>query len=150
MPQKTLIACDHSSLALKTRLIRHMEHRGYEVEDLGTDHESSVDYPDYAEIACKKYLSGEYAFGILLCGTGIGISIAANKIRGIRCALPQNAFAAQKTKEHNNANFIAFGGGNIDYPEPVETILDAYIDAEFKGGRHLRRIEKIIKLEQSQ
>ena len=89
---------------------------------------------------------GGYEFGIVCCGTGIGISISANKINGIRCALPQNSFAARMAKQHNNANFIAFGG-RIDYQDDVLDMLDAFIDESFEGGRHERRVDKIMSLE---
>ena len=109
-----------------------------------------MDYPDKAVEACRRFLNeGDYEFGIVLCTTGIGISISANKVEGIRCALPQNAWAAEMTKRHNKSNFIAFGGSpHITYPEPVTKILDAYIDAEFEGGRHQRRVDKIMKIEE--
>lgn len=145
---KVLIASDHGALELKNQISKHLEKRGFKVEDLGVHDESSVDYPDIAEKACRKYLEGGYEFGVLACGTGIGISISANKIQGIRCALPQNSFAAHMAKEHNNANFIAFGG-RIDYPEAVESMLDSYIDNTYsEEQRHHRRVDKINKLEQ--
>ena len=103
-------------------------------------------YEGGAEKAVLEYRKGGYDFGILCCGTGIGISISANKMKGIRCALPQNAYAAKMCRCHNDANFIAFGG-RIEYPEPVTDILDAYIDAEFEGGRHAGRISKMMALE---
>ncbi|MEM9424919.1 MAG: ribose 5-phosphate isomerase B [Spirochaetota bacterium] len=135
MSEKVIIAGDHSSPELKQRLRQHLEARGYRVEDLGTHSSESVNYADFAEQACRKYLGGGYLFGVLICGTGIGISISANKIRNIRCALPQNRYAAEMAKQHNSANFIAFGA-RIDYPESPESILDAFLDAEFEGGRH--------------
>lgn len=143
---KAVMANDHGAVELAARLKRHMEDRGIEVVYLGTDKEESVDYPDQAEKAVKEYRKGGYDFGVLLCGTGIGISISANKMKGIRCALAQNSYTAEKTKQHNNANFIAFGG-RVEYSEPVEAILDSYIDAEFEGGRHERRINKMMALE---
>ena len=95
----------------------------------------------------KEHLESRgYEFGVLLCGTGIGISLSANKMKGIRCALPQNAYAAEMAKKHNNANFIAFGG-RVEYTEKPESILDAFIDAGFEGGRHQRRIDKMMALE---
>jgi ribose 5-phosphate isomerase B len=96
--------------------------------------------------ACGEYLAGGYEFGVVCCGTGIGISISANKIDGIRCALPQNVFAAEMAKCHNNANFIAFGG-RIDYCEPVLDMVDAFVDNSFEAGRHSRRVDKIMALE---
>ena len=138
---KVVMANDHGAVGLKKRLCAYLTSKGISVVNLGTDDESAVDYPDMAEKACAEYLTGGYDFGILLCGTGIGMSIAANKIDGIRAALPQNAFAARMAKEHNNADFLVFGG-RIDYVDSPEMMIDAFIGAEFAGGRHLRRIEK--------
>ncbi|MGL4369084.1 MAG: ribose 5-phosphate isomerase B [Spirochaetota bacterium] len=143
---KIVIANDHGAIDLKNELMTHLCAKGYDVVNLGVDSEGSVDYPDMAEKAAAEYVKGGYDFGILLCGTGIGISIAANKIDGIRCALPQNSFAAEMAKAHNNANFIAFGG-RIVYGEKVTDILDAFISASFEGGRHEARIKKMMALE---
>ena len=146
MKKRIAIANDHGAVDLKYLLVNHLEHRGYEVVNLGVDNETSVDYPDMAERGCRELLEGDYEFLILCCGTGIGISISANKIEGIRCALPQNCFASRMAKEHNNANAIAFGG-RIEYSEPVTDMIDAFIDAEFQGGRHGTRVDKIMKLQ---
>ena len=146
MPEKIIIAGDHSSPEFKQRLKQHLEQRGWPVEDLGTDSSDSVNYAEFAEKACLQYLSGGYACGILICGTGIGISISANKVSGIRCALPQSRYAAAMAKKHNDANFIAFGA-RIDYPESPASILDAYLDAEFEGGRHSLRVKQMMALE---
>ena len=144
--KKVIIANDHGAVEIKNRIVKHLELRGYEVVNLGTDTTDSVDYPDMAAKACGEYKKGGYEFGIVCCGTGIGISISANKIRGIRCALPQDSFASAMARQHNNANFLAFGG-RIDYKEPVETMLDSFIDNQFEGDRHSRRVEKIMALE---
>ena len=143
---KAVLAIDQGGVGLAKEIIRHLRERGIETVYLGTETEESVDYPDYAEKAVNEYRRGGYDFGVLICGTGIGISISANKMKGIRCALPQNKYAAEMTKRHNNANFIAFGG-RIEYSEPVTEILDAYIDAAFEGGRHQGRIDKMMALE---
>ncbi len=143
---KAVIANDHGAVALAARLMKHLEERGISYTYLGTDKEESVDYPDKAEEAVAEFRKGGYDFGILLCGTGIGISMSANKMKGIRCALPQTKYSAEMTKRHNNSNFIAFGG-RVEYSERPEDILDAYIDAEFEGGRHQRRIDKMMALE---
>ena len=143
---KVVMANDHGAVGLKKRLCAYLTSKGISVVNLGTDEETAVDYPDMAEKACAEYLTGGYDFGILLCGTGIGMSIAANKIDGIRAALPQNAFAARMAKEHNNADFLVFGG-RIDYVDSPEMMIDAFIGAEFAGGRHLRRIEKTTNAE---
>ena len=145
--KRIIIANDHGAVAIKQQIVKHLESRGYTVDNIGVDTEDSVDYPDMAEKACKQFLKdGNYEFGIVCCGTGIGISISANKVKGIRCALPQNVFAAQMAKEHNNANFIAFGG-RIEYPETVEKMVDTFIDTDFGGDRHARRVNKMMELE---
>jgi len=143
---KIVVANDHGAVDLTKSIVEHLESKGHQVNYLGVKEETSVDYPDMAELACKEYLNGDYDFGILCCGTGIGISISANKIKDIRCALPQNIFAAQMAKQHNNANFIAFGG-RIDYPESPIDMIDAFINDEFGGDRHQRRINKMMALE---
>lgn len=143
---KVVVANDHGAVELAQKVIAHLKGRGIEVTYLGTDSTESVDYPDQAEKAVLEYRKGGYDFGILMCGTGIGISISANKMKGIRCALLQDTYAAEKTKQHNNSNFIAFGG-RMEYKEKVEDIIDAYIDSEFEGGRHEKRIAKMMALE---
>jgi len=145
--KKVIVANDHGAVELAQKLVNHLEKRGYEVNWMGTKSNDSVDYADYAQMACKELLKGDYEFGILCCGTGIGISMSANKIKGIRCALPQNKFAAQMAKQHNNANFIAFGG-RIDYQEDPTEMLDAFIDEKASTDeRHVRRIAKMMALE---
>lgn len=144
---KVVVANDHGALNITPRIIKHLENRGFKVDYLGIDKEMSVDYPDKAKEACLKYLEGGYEFGILACGTGLGIGITANKIKGIRCATPQNIFASQMAKEHNNCNFLSFGG-RINYQDDLLEMLDAYIDAKFAGGRHQTRIDKMSKVEE--
>lgn len=144
---KVVVANDHGAVELTARIVDFLRQRGFEVNYLGTSENKSVDYPDMAELACTEFKKGDYEFGVLCCGTGIGISISANKIKGIRCALPQNSFAAQMAKEHNAANFIAFGG-RIDYQEDVLDMLAAYIDAQIsQEERHARRRAKMMFLE---
>ena len=144
---KDVVANDHGAVELTATIVDYLKDRGFEVNYLGTAENKSVDYPDMAELACTEFLKGDYEFGVLCCGTGIGISISANKIHGIRCALPQNCFAAQMAKEHNAANFIAFGG-RIDYQESVTDMLGAYIDAQIsQEERHARRRAKMMLLE---
>ena len=144
---KVVVANDHGAVELTATIVEFLKSRGFEVNYLGTSENRSVDYPDMAELACTEYLKGDYEFGVLCCGTGIGISISANKIHGIRCALPQNCFAAQMAKEHNAANFIAFGG-RIDYQDSVTDMLGAYIDAQIsQEERHARRRAKMMMLE---
>jgi ribose 5-phosphate isomerase B len=139
---KIVIANDHGAVALKEEIVRHLKAKGHEVDNIGVDTEESVDYPDMAVEAAKLYLSGSYDCGILCCGSGIGISIAANKVHGIRCAQVFDLFTAEMCKRHNNANFIAFGG-RIQYAVPVSAMLDAYLGAEFEGERHQRRVGKL-------
>lgn len=151
--KRVLIGNDHGAVEVKQRIVAHLVSRGFQVENRGVDTEDSVDYPDIAATVCHELnaaagTDNPYAFAVLCCGTGIGISISANKIDGIRCALPQNGYAAQMAREHNNANVLAFGG-RVDYPEPIETMLDAFIDSTPEGGRHAKRVSKIMALEQS-
>lgn len=147
MEKKCVMANDHGAVELAGKLRKHLEDLGYSVTYLGTDDpDVSVDYPRQAEKAVEEYRRGGYDFGVLLCGTGIGISIAANKFHGIRCALCQDTYTATMTKKHNNANFIAFGG-RVEYKEDPEKILDAYLSSEFEGGRHQRRINEITEIE---
>ena len=141
-----VIGCDHGGYELKQTIMDYLKSVGKEVCDCGTYSTDSVDYPDIAEKTCKEFLKGDYEFGILICGTGIGISIAANKIDGIRCALVGTEYAAEMTKRHNNSNFIAFGG-RVTGSELAISILKAYMNAEFEGGRHAGRVNKIHALE---
>ena len=144
---KVVVANDHGAVERTKEILEHLRKRGIEYTFLGILEEKSVDYPDMAEKAVLEYRKGGYDYGILLCGTGIGISLSANKMKGIRCALVQNRYAAEKTREHNNANFIAFGG-RFEYPEPVTDILDVFLDTPFSNEeRHVRRIEKMMALE---
>ncbi len=143
---KCVLANDHGAVELAKRILTHLEERGIEVKYLGVAEEISVDYPDKAKEASEEFFKGPYDFGILLCGTGIGISIAANKIKGIRCALLSDTYTAKMAKEHNNANMIALGG-RVSYKEDPLKIIDSYLDASFLGGRHQRRIDKITALE---
>ncbi len=147
MNRYVVIANDHGAVDLKNSIVSHLIDRGYSVDDLGLAENETADYPDQAVKACNTFLNGDYEFGIVCCGTGIGISIAANKIDGIRCALPQNSFAASMAKKHNNANFLAFGG-RIEYTDPVETMIDAFIDSPVNTEeRHSRRVNKIMAIE---
>lgn len=142
-----VIGSDHGGFELKQVITEHLKTKGIEVTDVGCYDTNSVDYPDIAEKAAKELLSGNFEFGILVCGTGIGISIAANKIKGIRCAVVANEYCAEMTKRHNNANMLSFGGRVIG-PDLAKNILDAYLNAEFEGGRHQNRIDKISALEE--
>ena len=140
------IGCDHGGFELKESVIKHLKDLGKEVKDYGCYNKDSVDYPDIACALCPDVVKGNLEFGILICGTGIGISIAANKHKGIRAALCSDPFSAKMTKIHNNANVIAMGGRVIG-PELANAIVDAYIGAEYEGGRHQKRIDKITNIE---
>jgi len=145
--KKVVVANDQGAVELTASIVEHLKKQGFEVNYLGIGEPVSVDYPDMAKAACEEFKKGGYEFGVLCCGTGIGISICANKIDGIRCALPQNCYAATMCKEHNDANFIAFGG-RIDYPQPVLDMLDAYINTDVSmDKRHVRRRAKMMALE---
>lgn len=137
-----VIANDHGAIELKNEIVAALKSRGHTVDNLGVDTAESVDYPDMAKLAAERYLGGGYDFGVLCCGSGIGISMAANKIRGIRCAQVFDLYTADMCKRHNNANFIAFGG-RVSYAVPVIEMVEKYMAAEYEGGRHARRVEKI-------
>jgi len=144
--KKIVIASDHGAVDLKDEIVTFLIKKNFEVTDMGTEGPASVDYPDVALAACDEFKKGGYDFGILLCGTGIGVSIAANKVKGIRCALIYDLFSAEMAKAHNNANFIAFGG-RIQYAVPVTEMIDKFMNTTFSGSRHERRIAKIMAIE---
>lgn len=140
------IGSDHGGYELKEHVKKHLEEKGIEVKDFGVFSEESVDYPDCARPVCEAVLNGEAERGILFCGTGIGISMAANKFNGIRAALCGDVFSAKMAKEHNNANIICLGG-RVTGRELAFMIVDTFFDAEFQGGRHQTRIDKIHAIE---
>lgn len=140
------IGTDHGGLELKTYIKNLLESKGYEVKDFGVHTTDSVDYPDIAIPVCENVVSGECECAILVCGTGIGMSIVANKIKGIRAAHVTDSFSARMTKMHNNANVICLGG-RITGPEIASDIVEAYLNAKFEGGRHQNRIDKVMALE---
>ena len=144
--QKVVIACDHGAVDLKNQVISFLKTKSCTVEDMGVHSEDSVDYPDIGVWACEEFKKGGYDFGILLCGTGIGMSIAANKIRGIRCAQIFDLFTAEMAKAHNNANFIALGG-RVKYNVPFTEMIEKFMTTNFAGERHQRRIDKIMALD---
>ena len=144
---KIAIACDHGALALKNAVIEHLTKKGYEMVNFGTDTLDSCDYPDFAGPAAKAVASGECEKGIVLCTTGIGVSITANKVKGIRCALLSDVMSARLTREHNDTNMMAIGAGVVGQMLALE-IVDTWIGTEFTGGRHQRRIDKMMALEQ--
>lgn len=137
------LGCDHGGYALMQEIKQHLNERGIEYKDFGTDSTASCDYPDFAKAVCKSILSGECEKGILICGTGIGISITANRFEGIRCALCHDVFSAEATRQHNNANVLAMGGRIIG-PGHAIMVVDTFLDTPFSNDeRHIRRIKKI-------
>lgn len=142
---KIAIGADHGATELKEFLTGYLKEKGHEV-NCYFEVNGSVDYPDVAKETVSHIVNGENDFGILLCGTGIGISIAANKIDGIRAALCTNEYCAKMAKIHNNANVICMGGRVVGF-ELAKSIIDAYLNAEFEGGRHKIRVDKIMNLE---
>lgn len=144
---KVAVGCDHGGFILKDSVVRTLKALGAEVKDFGCFDESSVDYPEYGEKVSRAVASGECECGVIMCGTGIGISIAANKVKGIRAAVVTNTYMAKLTKNHNNANIIALGGRVIT-PTEAEEIVKAWFTAEYEGGRHQRRLDMIAKIEE--
>jgi ribose 5-phosphate isomerase B len=144
--KKIIIASDHGAVALKSEIISFLKTKNCAVKDMGVNSEDSVDYPDVAVAACNEFKNGGYDFGILLCGTGIGMSIVANKIKGIRCAQVFDLFTAEMAKAHNDANFIAFGG-RVKYSVPVTQMVEKFMNTNFAGDRHQRRVAKIMDLD---
>ena len=144
---KIAIACDHGALALKNTLIAHLEAKGMEVVNFGTDTLDSCDYPDFAAPAAQAVANGTCEKGIVLCTTGIGVSITANKIKGIRCALLSDVLSARMTREHNDTNMMAMGAGIVGENLALE-IVDTWLGTEFSHNeRHQRRIDKVMALE---
>lgn len=136
------VASDHGGFDLKRKVVEHLVEEGIRVVDLGTDSRESVDYPVYGKACAEAVASGKADLGIVFCGTGIGISIAANKVKGVRCALCTSEKMAELAKQHNNANLLALGG-RILTAEQAIAITDAWLHAEFEGGRHQRRIDML-------
>jgi ribose 5-phosphate isomerase B len=139
---KIAIASDHGGFELKERLKDYFASKSIVLTDLGTNSPDSVDYPDFAKKMARHILGGQADLGILICGTGIGISIAANRFKGIRAALLYSPFASEMAKKHNNANVVVFGGRTMSFKDVVSN-LEIFLNASFEGGRHLNRINKI-------
>ena len=140
------LACDHGALALRDAVKKHLDARGLPYKDFGTDSADSCDYPDYAGPAAQAVASGECERGIVLCTTGIGVSITANKVRGIRCALLSDLMTARLCRQHNNANMMAIGAAVVGEKLALE-IVDMFLDTKFEGGRHARRVGKMMDYE---
>lgn len=144
---KIAIGADHAGFVLKEKIKEKLVRDGHEVEDVGTHSSESVDYPDFARQVAAKVASGEAERGILVCYTGVGMSIAANKVPGVRAALGVNPEEVQLTRRHNNANVLTLGA-ILTTPEAAAPLVDAFLNTEFEGGRHARRVQKITDLEQ--
>lgn len=140
------LGADHGGYALKEAIKQHLEERGIAYCDFGTNSTASCDYPDYAAAACGAVTNGSSDFAILCCGTGVGMSMCANKIKGIRACCCSEPFSAEYTRRHNNANTLCLGGRVVG-PGLACQIVDAFLDHEFEGGRHQKRIDKMMALE---
>lgn len=144
---KIALACDHGGLNLKNAIKKYLEDNGYEYEDFGTDTFDSCDYPDYALPAAEAVANGKCDKGILICSTGIGVSIVANKVKGVRCAHCHDVYCAQFTRLHNDANMLAMGEKVVGTGYALQ-IVETFLTTEFEGGRHQRRVDKISAIEQ--
>ena len=144
---KIAIGCDHGGLEHKNAFAEHLRERGFEVEDFGIYELKSVDYPEIAEKLCKSIVDGENELGILVCGTGIGMSLVANKVKGIRAAAVSEHFSAKYTRLHNNSNILCLGGRVIGVGTALE-LADIFVDTQFEGGRHQRRVDMISAIEE--
>ena len=143
---KISIGSDHGGFALKEKVREHLESLGHEVLDCGCFSTESCDYPDFGRAAAEAVAGGTCERGIVICTTGIGISIAANKVRGVRCALCTDPLMAEMTRRHNDANMLAMGAGIVGY-NLAERMVDVFLSTEFEGGRHARRVDKIMAIE---
>lgn len=151
MMKNTTIAvgCDHAGFPLKDKVIAHLQELGLTVLDVGTDSTASCDYPTFAHALCQKIQSGDAELGILICGTGIGMSMAANKHKGIRAAAVSDTFSAKFTRMHNDCNVLCFGARVVGEGLAME-LVDAFLSAEFEGGKHQRRVDLITQIEKDQ
>ena len=141
------IGSDHAGFALKQQVAEHLKQQGVAFDDFGCHSPEAVDYPDVAEKVARAVADGTYEKGILICGTGIGIGMAANKVRGVRAALCHDVFSAQATRAHNDANILTMGERVIG-PGHAMLVVDAFLSTPFEGGRHQRRVDKIMALEE--
>ncbi len=143
---KIAVGCDHGGFELKQTIMEHLSKKNIEVKDYGTYSEESCDYPEFGQKVGEAVVSKECDLGIIVCGTGIGISISANKVPGVRAALCSDTFSAHATREHNNANILALGARVVGKGLALD-IVDTFLNSEFQGGRHERRIDKITEIE---
>ena len=146
---KIAIGNDHAAVDLKFHVAKYLESKGYEVIDLGTKTPDRCDYPVYGQRVGQAVVNGEADYGVLICGTGIGISIAANKVDGVRCALCSEPVSARLAREHNNANIVAMGARTIG-PAMAEAIVDVFLTTDFLGGRHAHRVDMFAKIEKGE
>lgn len=144
---KIAIASDHGGVNIREEIKKLLDEMGLQYEDFGCNCSTSVDYPDYALPVAKRVANGEFDRGILICGTGIGMSIAANKVKGIRCALVHDTFSAKATRQHNDSNILSMGERVIG-PGLAREIAQVWLTTEFEGGRHQNRIDKITQIEE--
>ena len=145
---KIAIGCDHGGLEHKNAIAEHLRERGFEVEDFGIYEQKPIDYPEIALKVAKSVAEKENELGILVCGTGIGMSLAANKVKGIRAAAVSEHFSAKYTRLHNNSNILCLGGRVIGVGTAIE-LVDLFVDTEFEGGRHAKRVDKITAIEEA-
>ncbi len=143
---KLAIGNDHAAYEMKLEIKEYLESKGHEVVDFGTHSTESCNYPEFGEAVGRAVAGGEVDGGVLICGTGIGISISANKVKGVRAAVCSEPVSAALTKKHNNANIIAFGARIVGM-ETAKAIVDAWLDAEYEGGRHQKRIDMMMEIE---
>ena len=146
---KIAIGCDHAGFAIKSIIIEHIKKKGYDVVDVGTNSADSCDYPAFAHAVCKNVQDGVTELGILICGPGIGMSMAANKHRGIRAAACSDTFSARLTRLHNDANVLCFGERVVGMGLAFD-LVDAFVDTDFEGGKHQRRVDLITAIENSE
>ena len=144
---KIAIGNDHVAVEMKKHIVAYLERKGHTLVNFGTDTTDRVDYPIYGKAVAEAIASGECEVGILICGTGIGISLAANKVKGIRAAVCSESYSAALTRRHNNANIIAFGARVVG-TATAESIVDAFLEAEFEGDRHVARVDMITAIEE--
>lgn len=143
---KIAIGNDHAAVEMKNDIKAYLESKGHEVINFGTDTSASCNYPDYSKAVGKAVVSGEAKCGVLICGTGVGVAMAANKVKGVRAAVCSDTVTARLTKQHNDANIICFGARIVGI-ELAKAIVDAYLDAEFEGGRHQTRVDMMMAIE---
>lgn len=144
---KIVIGNDHAAVAMKNMIKAHLEEKGYEVINVGTDTTESVDYPVYGEKVARSVADGKADLGIAICGTGLGMALTANKVRGIRACVCSEPYTAMMSRRHNNCNVLCFGARVVG-DELAKMIVDTWLDTKFEGGRHQRRVDMIMKIEE--